>query len=363
MPTYYVRPTNGSDGNSGLTFALAFQTFQKALDTAVASDVIRLCPEATETTAVAVDWDTNAGTTLTPIIIETGNTTDGSRDMSLTYTIQASAAMTGLATTTAAADYYKCYNVIFDANSNATHALYNNVDSSDRMQFHNCRFTGSTGDNVNVRGTSPWQFYDCENDNGGADGYGQTAGGRGALYLRGGSVHDNVGDGITGNDNHDVQGVEIYNNGAYGWDIESNGGGSICIGNTFYNNTLDALRFYSADTRNNYTVYDNTLSSNGGYGFNFQGLTTNIAYYMDYNHTDGNTLGASDVAMPGDNNVTGAPNFTNVGAGTENFIPLSTSVLVRAGLMGRTIGARQSADPAGGGGGMLVNPKMSGGMS
>ena len=87
MTTYYLRPTNGSDAAAGTPFAAAFKTLQKCVDTAVAGDVVRMCPEATETIAAAIDFDTNAGAAGNQILFEPGNTTDGSKDLSLFYTI------------------------------------------------------------------------------------------------------------------------------------------------------------------------------------------------------------------------------------------------------------------------------------
>ena len=59
---------------------------------------------------------------------------------------------------------------------------------------------------------------------------------------------------------------------------------------------------------------------------------------IDYNHTHGNTSGATDISggMPGANNVTGDPRF--VAAATADFRIYSDSPLKGAGLNNTNIG-------------------------
>jgi hypothetical protein len=365
MATYFVRPTNGSDAADGLSFANAFQTSQKAFDTAaVAGDIIRLCPEATETTSVTVDVDTNTGSVVTPIVVEPGNTTDGGRDISLTYTLQASASITGLLQFAGTQDFYKIYNLILDANANAANPLFNNADGSGSNHFIDCRMTGGTGVGVNVRGTEPWHFINCEVDNNDGVGHDSPAAGRGVRRIFGGSVHDNGGDALNVEDNAWMLiGCEVYDNGGSGIEYTSASGVDMrIIGNTFFGNTDDGITFRNAGNSNLMTVYNNTFVSNGGFGVNFNGSgEPDMALYMDFNHTHNNTSGASDITLPGDNNQTGDPLFTSTTDGSEDFIPTSASPLNRNGLMEVTIGARQAADPAGGGGGLIVHPGMTGG--
>lgn len=60
---YYVRPTNGNDSNDGLSFANAFKSLQKALDTVTATagqiKIVGLVCEADEIITDRIDDDTN----------------------------------------------------------------------------------------------------------------------------------------------------------------------------------------------------------------------------------------------------------------------------------------------------------------
>jgi hypothetical protein len=363
MTTYYVRPTNGSDAAAGTTFGTAFQTTQKAADTATAGDVVRLCPEATETTAVSIDFDTNAGTNINPIIFEPGNVTDGGRDMSLTYTIQASASITGLFDFTGTADWVKFFNLSLDGNSNAASPVYNNLDTADGITFINCEIKNGTGDGVNVRGSSTgaaWFFLQCDIHSNGADGIGHSAGNRGDIHIFNSKIRDNTGDGWEVDKTECIcVSCEIFGNGGAGLRLGSNSTSLTVHGCTIYNNTGDGIIFYNATSRNKFLVVNNTVSGNGGYGFNFNTTgDTDIAWVMDYNHTYNNTSGASDLTVPGDNNQTGDPLFEDTGA--DDFSPGTGSPLLSNGANGTTIGA---AEPTLGGGGLIIHPGMNGGIN
>lgn len=361
MATYYVRPTNGSDAAAGTSFATAFKTLQKAVDTAAsAGDVIRVCPEANETITAAIDFDTNTGADGNPITIEPGNTTDGSRDLSLFYTITTASAI-NLLNFTATSDYYKIYNLIVNAAAAGSVCLNNQVDGSDFHVFINCRFTGATGSNISVRGTSTggWVFIDCETDLAGASGIAHATGNRGSINWFGGSIHDNTSHGWDCNKSDCILiGAEVYDNGGDGLFGSTNSNRLTVIGNTFYGNTGDGISLDASD--HVAVVYNNSSSGNGGYGFNFN--TTNVPRWMDYNHTHNNTSGAADITMPGSNNQTGDPQFTSVTDGSEDFTPADGSPLDGNGLMGVDIGARSSIDPASGGG-LLTHPGMTGGFN
>ncbi len=156
---YYVDPSGGNDANTGLSFAQAYLTTQKALDVAVADSQIFLCQTATETTAVIIDADTNVGGVVTPVEFISYNAT-GTAELD-GYILQASAAITAVLELSATPDYLKFKGVIFDANSNATYALYNNVDTALFPTFTRCSFINATSHGVNVRGLSVWNFFEC----------------------------------------------------------------------------------------------------------------------------------------------------------------------------------------------------------
>jgi len=339
MTIWYLRPTNGSDVAAGTSFANAFKTFQKCADSWVAGDTLRMCPEAVETTAVIIDLDTTSGTAAAPITIETGNTTDGSRDMNLTYTIQASASIARIFNfpATTANSYLKFFNLVLDGNGNATKCVESLVDGASYLRWFNCRFTGATSDGVGLRSsTGQHKYFKCEFDNNGGVGASVGVAARGDYMLYHCKIHDNTGDGVLSNagggDGIMITRCEIYGNGANGILVGSSGGGCQIIGNTIYNNAGDGIELYNATSRHNYVIYHNSIVDNGGYGVFFQAGDPDIVAFMDYNHTHNNASGASDLTLPGDNNVVGDPKFTNVGTGFEDFTPLPGSPLIAVGM-------------------------------
>ncbi len=327
MTTYYVRPTNGSDGNAGTSFGAAFATTQKALDTATAGDVIRLCPEAAESVSVQIDDDTNTGSIGSMVRIETGNTTDGAQDLTIYYTLQATASIACILKISTL-DYKHWSNVIFVGNSNATDCVNQTSYGADNTVFVDCEFKDATGDGVDTRGNM--YFYNCLcHDNGGL-GYNRNGGNRGAKFIYGGRCYDNGSDGIMlDRIASQVINCEIYGNGGHGIEASTGFDNGVLIGNTIYNNTLNGISLSSGGY--NTTIYNNTLVDNGGYGVDFNGLTVNQTWYCDYNHTHSNTSGASDITLPGSNNQTGDPQFTNTTAGSEDFTPTSGSPLIDNG--------------------------------
>ncbi len=349
MATYYVRPTNGSDVAAGTSFAAAFKTFQKALDTAAsASDVIRLCPEAVETTAVTVDFDTNAGGATTPIIIEPGNTTDGGRDMSLNYTIQASGAIAaGVIRPNGTGDNYKIYNLIVDANANADYALHCSVTTAAGWNLFGCRFTNAVIDNIFIKGGSnitPWLFAACETDLAGGAGIRHQAANSGVFHWIGGSLHDNGTHGWHLLEQESVMiGALVYDNVGDGVFASTNSGRFFAVNNTVYGNGGDGFDLPGGG--GHHTVMHNSFVGNGGYGMK---IGSDYFRFADYNHTDNNTSGGYDTEW-GDNNITGDPKFTSVTDGSEDFSLQSDSPLFQGGQGGRNIGAFGLASAGGGG--------------
>lgn len=355
MTDFFVRPTNGSDANDGLTFANAFQTFQKGLDTAVGGDEIRLCNEATETPSASVLVDTNTGSATSPILVLGADSIDGTPLTAGFYIVSGSSLP---ATTDLLAFSLASFHVL--ERVRITAATNDNVALGSAAAFskwRNCRVDNASSEGVFTTSTGgSLRFIDCEIDNNGNDGLTMNAAGRGAYVVIGGSIHDNAGRGFFGGEDNNSTGlhnVEVYANGDVGIDLNQNGTVYDC---TIFNNVGDGIRFTN-HTGTEYIV-NNTLSENGGFGLNFTGSDSEELMLIDYNHYDNNTSGETSFAStPGDNNVSGDPDFTNTTAGSENFIPLNTSPLIRAGVSGTTIGARHEADPAGGGGDLIIPNK------
>lgn len=350
MTTYYVDPASGSDSNAGTSFAAAWATTQKAADTAVAGDLVRLCDTATETTSVQIDFDTNNGTATGIIEFESWNSTGTARKPG--YTIQASASITSLVEFSGTIDFVRFRGVTFDGNSNATNVIGNlTSDLNHDIYFRQCSFTGGTSHGLNLRGTTnpSFSFLDCH-AYGNAIGVHHAVSNRGQLIWRGGSIHDNTSHGWEIDRTNCIMArCQIYDNGGDGILAVSNSAGTAVINCTIYGNAGDGIELSPFSGRDWTELTGTTLTGNGGYGLN--AATTGNIKRSAYNHHYNNTSGSSDVtALLGDDVVTGDPLFTSTTDGSEDFAPQDGSPLDGAGISGSDIGAVGSVDPVGGGG-------------
>jgi hypothetical protein len=126
MATYYLDPVSGDNVNAGTSFGAAWATLQYALDTAVAGDIVRMCNTGTESTAVQVDADTNAGSADLQIHFVAADSS-GNIDDTETYTLQASSAITALLRITTGSGGLQFRGLVLDGNSNATYCLHNDA--------------------------------------------------------------------------------------------------------------------------------------------------------------------------------------------------------------------------------------------
>lgn len=317
MTTYYVRPTNGSDAAAGTSFGAAFQTTQKALDTAVGGDDIRLCVEATETTSATIDVD-NASFTTGECDIYAASASDGSILTDGTrYVIQASATLAnGLIyyqTTTTLR--YKWHNIDFDGNSNAAYCIRCSAHDFGTNKFSRCLIHGSTGPGAAYRCpiglTNQWQFIGCEVYSNSGDGLSATIlSGRGATMAYACNVHDNGGDGMELTDDSEVISCIVHSNTGHGIHL-SNGGADQCM---IFNNTVDAnggSGLHIVTGAINQWVVGNSFTNNGAYGINNVDETY---YYVGSNHYYNNTTAETNSATtPGVNNSSGDPLYRGSG--------------------------------------------------
>lgn len=373
MAIYYVRPTNGSDANGGLSHADAFQTFQKAADSVSAGDDIHLEPEATETTAVQVDWNTAQGTAASHIRVFIGNTTDGARDDSLRYTIQASASMTNLFNVASGfGDYVEIRGVIFDGNSNVTGDCVRWADTSLAARMVTCRFTGATGFGFTTAAVGGW-LVACEADNNGGGGIGADAsdGWNCTLCI----AHDNTGVGFHLRDNLlNYYANAAIDNTSYGFYLDASDGVNF-IGNIALQN--DDHGVYILNSVERTVFFHNVMRNNGGYGLSNLNVTWE-GVLIDYNCYSGNTGIAGSTATTlvtdanindgtiGANNVTADPLFVSETDGAEDLTYQSGSPCLDVGL-GNAIGSGVyphlgSSTPAAGGGGGGLRLVGSGGL-
>lgn len=339
MTIYYVRPTNGDDADTGLSFALAKKTLSSAYSAASDGDEIRLCNEAAESVS--------ANLSLTKSIDLIGaDTTDGSPlDGSGVYELNYSGlgASTDAFTFGTAGKTVKAADVYFNGATGGQYGFYALFDPY-FLKMIRCRVSnfGSHGFYWLTTGGLV-TLTDCEIDNNGGSGFDVNAAGRGNLIMTGGSAHDNTTHGIrSGGDDSQcaIHSVRVYDNGSDG--INTLAADAIIRDCTVYGNGGDGVDIDGSNT----TIFDTSSAGNGGYGFNG---VTNLAFGgFDNNHTNGNTSGAGDSTLPGDNNVTGDPKFTSVTDGSEDFTPLSGSPLIGAGINGSNIGAVAHGDSSGG---------------
>jgi len=378
MAIYYVRPTNGLDTNSGLTFALAFKSTQKAVDIAIAGDTVRLVAESIELVTVKIDLDINNGTASSPIGFMAVDTSDVRLPIGSYYTLQCSGTPINLLdwNTTLGGQYVHWFNVNFDG------AIVNTGDlllaatsgDGDYNVFKDCRIQRSGGRGAYIRG-SGLVFTGCEVDNNASGGLITQSGFNsrwGYGHVVGCKIHDNTGDGLFMSEGARC----VSNNLVYG-----NSGNGILLGNngallrayveynTVYNNGSNGIALNVADPLT-IGLLNNTLVDNGAYGID---LLTTVKHIpsMDFNHYSGNTSGAvrhnnasvSEANVNSNGNI-GANNqvgttatnlFTNISAGTEDFTPKNGVILDGNGINGSDIGALPAADAAGGGGGAIVN--------
>lgn len=360
MTTYYVRPTNGLDTNAGTSFGAAFQTTQKAADTAVGGDEVRLCNEATETPSARIDFDINGGSASSPIKFVAGDSTDGTPLTTGFYTISGSSlpATTDLVIFNVNPMYIQFERIRFTAATRDGITFGTNVHY---VTLKHCRVDGHASDGVYSASTGGhvW-LIDTEIDSNTGQGINVNSAGRFNSTIIGGSCHDNGGIGaeIGGDaESVNVDQYEVYDNGGDG--IQLIGNGARLSNSTVYGNTGDGV-YLSA---NNARVFNTSSSGNGAYGFSVTSAGDDNLI-MDYNHTHNNTSGATDLGggLLGDNNQTGDPQFTSVVDGSEDFTPANGSPLDSNGINGVDIGARKAVDPAGGGGGCKM-AGSSGGMA
>lgn len=362
MAIYYVDPLSGSDAAAGTSFGTAWATTQKAADTAVAGDEVRLCATATETPAAQIDWDTNAGTE-SSFITFVGADATGTPLTTGYYTISGAslpAATNLFYWATAASQYvrFKHIRLTGATNHNIRIGPESGGSFNTNLIFKNCRFDSATTDGIRQGYGIVNQFLNCEVDNNGGCGYGPSgtsiSGRNGSLYIHGGSIHNNVSAGVVAmNDKNMITSCLIYSNGGSGIELGRAYANSIISNNTIYGNTAsgigDAAHTVLSQTAGQ--ILGNSLVSNGAYGLK-SNRASNVPEWIDYNHYYNNTSGETDFAggTPGDDNQSGDPLFTSTTAGSEDFTPASGSPLIRTYVNEGNIGAVANTSAGGGGG-------------
>ena len=301
MATLYYDP-NARGADDGTSAGDAWQTFQKAVDNAVAGDVV-LCTSlngTVETLSANVDVDTNQGTDTSPIIFRGTNgsfTADGSL-----CEIDGGGAggATNVLNITVSGNSYLIFENFDFHNSNA--AVINDV-SADLLQFINCKIRDSvTTDGVDATAERIF-LRNCS----------ITGNNRhGVLNLQNKSeirqcyIADNGGAGMqTSYTRIIVVDSIIHNNGAQGL-FYVNGEGHLIARNVIDGNAGNGVEINGGNNGQITLIMWNRITNNGGWGFDLDDQYCMGDYNAFYNNTSGEITntgyydGTNDVTLTGD---------------------------------------------------------------
>ena len=345
MATYFVRSAGGSDGNSGLSFALGWATIQYAADNAsAAGDIVLICDDGTHLPTATVDFNTNAGAKNNPIVFRGASATGVDNGTIATISGASLPATTDLFNLNISALAIK-FELLRITAATRVNILIGTAFNEGLAIFRDVRIDNAATDGIldsESATTKLTIFINCEIDSNGDKGLESVGVARGGHKMLNCSIHDNTGDGIEENiplasPKSEYVGCLFYNNGGSGLNSITGGFPAVLIHNCiFFNNTNDGITFNSTITYNyGLVVTNNIFRSNGGYGINTNtGILGQFAY-ADYNCLSNNTSGAIDInagVAPGSNNVTTDPTFTNETAGSEDFTLQSGSPCLDVGL-------------------------------
>lgn len=356
MGTYYVDPLTGDDLNSGGSGS-RWATLQKALDTIVAGDEVRVCNSAEETTAVQIDADTNAGTNTNRIYV-IGCDASGEPLTSGVYSVRATAAMSSVLRCNTGCGHIEFQRVRFDADGNATNCVNHAVDLNG-IRLLDCELLDATSHGAVYRGAASslvdQHLFERVTISGcGGIGANRGASNRGTANFYGCRINGNAQGGIYHDRATIIQGNLIYGNGLIGLQIGSSADGSTIESNTIDGSGTTGLHFDGGSI--NSIVASNAITNSGGVAiYENNGAAGTIVNYFFYNSLHGNAGGTfgnagGDTSMPAISarnrgNVYTDPKYANRAGG--DFSPLVGSSLLHASRFGQTIGA---IHPAPGGG-------------
>lgn len=362
-----------------------FTTLQKGVDTVVAGDEVRVCADGTQSPTAKIDLDGTSGTQTNLITVKGASARGVDDDTIATISGASLPATTDLFNVplTGGAIFYRWRSLRLTAATR--HNFF--IDKDAPHYFENTRIdnAGSAGIMTSASSTAVW-LTDCEVDLNGADGLSSDASNRGGFRCFGCSVHDNTGWGV----NNDLGmmllfGTLIYDNGSGGVKHSSSSANynhtHSLINCTIYGNNGDGLKLGSGVGMIN--LVNTIIASNSGYGINTTSGTIDQLSVLYNNCVWNNTSGElitsdnnydsdAEFAAIGNGNISVDPKFVSTTDGSEDFALQSSSPCKAAGMHGVSpsggtgymdMGALQRQEPAGGGGGLLVNTGMHGGMN
>jgi hypothetical protein len=195
--------------------------------------------------------------------------------------------------------YITFANFDFNANngvgaSDTAHTI-NESDTggaSDNIRFINCKFRDAASHGV-WQQSDIWTLDGCSLTGNGGDGLQNNNDGTENSIVNC-LVDGNIGNGLSvGQGNATIVGCTITNN-AIGIVYTNNGGDrSTVSNNTIEGNSSDGIRYLNGTVQNN--CVNNSISNNGGYGINFNGLTAGTFGVFAFNHSYNNVSGHSNL--------------------------------------------------------------------
>lgn len=357
MAIYFVSPLAGNDANDGLTFATAWATTQKAADTAVIGDEVRLCASATEVPTVTTDWDTNAGDITRRIRFIAYNATGTEILKNGYYTISGASLASNVhiwTMGTSAVIGLEFYGIRLTGATGSGQAIYfGTINTNFESVFHRCKFDNCQSGVSGTRGRAA-QYINCEFNDNRVIGMGSvgSSSGAGTNFLDDCRIYNNGNNGIESPAALHMNNCVVYNNGGDNVRIRMFSSAECWIRNSTIDGA-DGDGVQIRGTASSLTIVNTNISNSSGLGVN---VAANAYSSCLIEHTNffGNVSGAYGVAAVTVSGqfyiyslISGNPQFTDASAG--NYTPLSTSPLIGSGTRGRVIGAWEPSGLTSGG--------------
>tara|TARA_R100001480_G_scaffold7322_1_gene14907 strand:+ start:16956 stop:18002 length:1047 start_codon:yes stop_codon:yes gene_type:complete len=342
MADYYVRATGGSDGNSGLTFALGWATIPYAITNTTSNDRVFLCSDVSNKFSISTainNWPYSREWYGADLV-------DGSpyNGAGRAYII-ASVPMSNMCSSAYHSNMLY-QDIDFDANSQGSVAFaFPTWTSTMRNNaFVNCSFHGGTADGISLTCTAstanrmhPIYFYDCEiYDNARYGVYNVVSG---SVIFNNCAIHHNDSYNYFGTGSSNViitfETCRIFRSAtSSGINLVGNTAMTL-INSVIYDNFSHGLEFTTETFRGN--IRNSIFANNGGYGITAVSGLNSPWYYGDYNCYYSNTSGAVGTTInggtaPGTHNITSDPQFTTTTNNSEDFTLLSGSPCLDVGI-------------------------------
>ena len=248
-------------------------------------------------------------------------------------TISASSGWSGKGLVDQPRSRHEWRNIDFNASGIVQYAFSASAGGSYNT-WKNCIFRNATSHGVyDIAGIT--NYIGCEMYGNGGSGVYSTVGQPKHIHC---VAHDNASHGFAVlHVSHQHINCRSYDNGGDGFYASAAGDRLLYDGCLAFGNTGDG--FDLADGSLSNTLYNNTSSGNGGYGFNLNGQAVEPLAIFSNNHAHNNTSGHCSECVDDDwvdfyhgDNITGDPLFASVVDGSEDFTIQVGSPLIDAGF-------------------------------